>query len=70
MDYTDNLQSVLPVGLAFGMAMDEQAINHYGRMTEYRKSVTAIRLSKNMGGTESQSLSRLCLNSLFSFPAD
>ena len=37
MDYTDNLQSVLPLGLAFGMAMDEQAINHYGKMTEYEK---------------------------------
>ena len=34
MDYTDNLQSGLPLGLAFGMAMDEQAINHYGKMTE------------------------------------
>lgn len=38
MDYTDNLQSGLPLGLAFGMAMDEQAINHYGKMTEYEKS--------------------------------
>ncbi len=36
MDYTDGLQGgVLPLGLAFGMAMDERAIDHYGRMTEY-----------------------------------
>ena len=47
MDYTDNLQSVLPVGLAFGMAMDEQAINHYGRMTEYEKEQVIAR-SKNV----------------------
>jgi len=38
MDYTDEFQgSVLPLGLALGMAMDEQAINHYGKMTEYEK---------------------------------
>lgn len=27
----------MPLGLAFGMAMDEQAIDHYGKMTEYEK---------------------------------
>ena len=38
MDYTDGLQGgVLPLGLAFGMAMDEQAIDRYGKMTEYEK---------------------------------
>ncbi len=39
MDYTDGLQQggVLPLGLAFGMAMDEQAVEHYGQMTEYEK---------------------------------
>lgn len=38
MDYTDGLQGgVMPLGLAFGMAMDEQAIDHYGKMTEYEK---------------------------------
>ena len=51
MDYTDNLQSVLPVGLAFGMAMDEQAINHYGRMTEYEKEQVIPR-SKNVKSKE------------------
>ncbi len=51
MDYTDNLQSVLPVGLAFGMAMDEQAINHYGRMTEYEKEQVIAR-SKNIKSKE------------------
>ena len=51
MDYTDNLQSVLPVGLAFGMAMDEQAINHYGRMTEYEKEQVIAR-SKNVKSKE------------------
>ena len=51
MDYTDNLQSVLPVGLAFGMAMDEQAINHYGRMTEYEKEQVIAR-SKDVKSKE------------------
>ncbi len=51
MDYTDNLQSVLPVGLAFGMPMDEQAINHYGRMTEYEKEQVIAR-SKNVKSKE------------------
>ncbi len=38
MDYTGDFEgSSLPLGLAFGMAMDEQALNHYGRMTEYEK---------------------------------
>ncbi|MDE6621470.1 MAG: hypothetical protein K2K74_13500 [Lachnospiraceae bacterium] len=38
MDYTDGFQGdALPLGLAFGLAMDEQAINHYGKMTEYEK---------------------------------
>lgn len=38
MDFSDGFQSsVLPLGLAFGMAMDEQAINNYGKMTEYEK---------------------------------
>ena len=33
MDFSDGFQS----SLAFGMAMDEQAINNYGKMTEYEK---------------------------------
>ena len=38
MDYTDGLQGgVLPLGLAFGLAMYEQAINNYGKLTEYDK---------------------------------
>ncbi|GFI22286.1 hypothetical protein IMSAGC011_01060 [Lachnospiraceae bacterium] len=38
MDYIDGLQGgVLPLGLAFGLAMDEQAINNYGKLTEYEK---------------------------------
>ena len=38
MDFSDGFQSsVLPLGLAFGMAMVEQAINNYGKMTEYEK---------------------------------
>ena len=38
MDFTDSMmQDSLPLGLAFGMAMDEKALNHYSRMTEYEK---------------------------------
>lgn len=38
MDYTDEFQdNVLPLGLAMGMAMNEQAVSHYGKMTEYEK---------------------------------
>ena len=51
MDYTDNLQSGLPLGLAFGMAMDEQAINHYGKMTEYEKEQVIAR-SKDVKSKE------------------
>lgn len=35
---TDGLQqAALPLGLAFGMAMDETAIENYGKLTEYEK---------------------------------
>lgn len=38
MDYTDGLQSAsLPLGLAFGLAMDEKALDNYGKLTEYEK---------------------------------
>ena len=38
-------------GLAFGMAMDEQAINHYGKMTEYEKEQVIAR-SKDVKSKE------------------
>ena len=38
MDFSDGLQSpALPLGLAFGMALDEQALTNYAGMTEYEK---------------------------------
>lgn len=38
MDYTDDFQNnALPLGFAMGMAMNEQALDHYGKMTEYEK---------------------------------
>ena len=47
MDYTDGLQGgVLPLGLAFGLAMDEQAINNYGKLTEY---VNELILAESIG---------------------
>ena len=52
MGYTDDFQSgVLPLGLAMGMAMDEQAVDHYGRMTEYEKE-KVLAESKNVKSKE------------------
>ncbi|MFG6367367.1 MAG: hypothetical protein K1W16_02895 [Lachnospiraceae bacterium] len=52
MDYTDGLQGgVLPLGLAFGLAMDEQAINNYGKLTEYEKE-RILAESKNVKSKE------------------
>ncbi|MDE6916244.1 MAG: hypothetical protein K2P39_05540 [Lachnospiraceae bacterium] len=52
MDYTDGLQGGgLPLGLAFGMAMDEQAINNYGNLTEYEKE-KILAESKNVKSKE------------------
>lgn len=31
------MNNSLPLGLAMGMAMNEQALDHYGRLTEYEK---------------------------------
>ena len=52
MGYTDDCQSgVLPLGLAMGMAMDEQAVDHYGKMTEYEKE-KVLAESKNVKSKE------------------
>ncbi len=38
MDFSDGLQSAsLPLGLSFGLAMNEQALENFGRLTEYEK---------------------------------
>lgn len=38
MDFTDGMQQAsLPLGLAFGLAMDEKALDNYGKLTEYQK---------------------------------
>lgn len=31
------MNNSLPLGLAMGMAMNEQALDHYGKLTEYEK---------------------------------
>lgn len=53
MDFSDGLQNgnTLPLGLAFGMAMDEQAVNNYGKMTEYEKE-KLLAESKNVKSKE------------------
>lgn len=52
MDFSDGLQSsVLPLGLALGMAMDEQAVTNYGKMTEYEKE-KILAESKNVKSKE------------------
>lgn len=38
MDFSDGLQSAsLPLGLSLGLAMNEQALTNYGKLTEYEK---------------------------------
>ena len=38
MDFTDGMQQAsLPLGLSFGLAADEKALNNYGKLTEYEK---------------------------------
>lgn len=37
----------LPLGFALGMAMNQQAVEHYGRMTEYEKE-KVIAKSRNV----------------------
>lgn len=37
----------LPLGFALGMAMNQQAVEHYGRMTEYEKE-KVIAQSRNV----------------------
>ena len=38
-DFNGNLTMTdgLPLGLAMGMAMNQQALDHYGKLTEYEK---------------------------------
>lgn len=48
MDFQDGLMNNdLPLGLAFGMAMDEEALDHYSKMTEYEKEQLLAK-SKNV----------------------
>lgn len=38
MDFTDGMQQAsLPLGLSFGLAMDEKALENYSKLTEYEK---------------------------------
>ena len=41
----------LPLGLAFGMAMNNQALDNYGKLTEYEKEKLIAR-SKGVKGKE------------------
>lgn len=52
MDFTDGSQpSAPPLGLAFGLAMDERAIQNYGKLTEYEKEQLLAR-SKDVKSKE------------------
>lgn len=52
MDFNNGIDSTsLPLGLAFGLAMDEQAINNYGKLTEYEKE-KILAESKNVKNKE------------------
>ena len=41
----------MPLGLAFGLAMDDQRMNRYGKLTEYEKE-KLIAESKNVKSKE------------------
>ena len=57
MDYTNDLQQGgLPLGLAFGMAMDQSALDHYGRLTEYEKEKL---LAKSKGVKRKEEMQQL-----------
>lgn len=57
MDFSDGLQtSPLPLGLALGMAMDEQALDNYGKLTEYEKEKLIAESKGVKSKTEMQSL--------------
>lgn len=45
------LSNGLPLGLAMGMAMNEQALNNYGQLTEYEKE-KLVAESKNVRNKE------------------
>lgn len=48
----DGMQSgVLPLGLAMGMAMNEKAVDNYGKLTEYEKE-KILAESKNVKSKE------------------
>lgn len=51
--YNDNLAITngLPLGFAMGMAMNEQALDNYGRLTEYEKE-KLLAQSKNVKSKE------------------
>ena len=51
--YNDNLVMTngLPLGLAFGMAMNQQALDNYGKLTEYEKEKLLAK-SKNVKSKE------------------
>lgn len=52
MDFPDGYQPAsLPLGLAFGLAMDEEALNNYGKLTEYEKE-RLLAESKNVKSKE------------------
>ncbi len=52
MDYTGDMQpGNIPLGLALGMAMNENAMDHYGKLTEYEKE-QVLANSKNVKSKE------------------
>ena len=52
MDFLNNMQNgVLPLGLAFETAVEDQVMDNYGKMTEYEKE-KLIAESKNVKSKE------------------
>lgn len=52
MSFSDGpFSAEMPLGLAFGLALDQQRINAYGKLTEYQKE-KLIAESKNVKSKE------------------
>ena len=58
MDNFNNDMTNLPLGLAFGMAMDEKALANYGKLTEYEKERLIARSRNVKSKAEMETLVR------------
>ena len=57
-DFNGNLTMTdgLPLGFAMGMAMNQQALDHYGKLTEYEKEML---IAESRGVKSKEEMDRL-----------